>query len=130
MSTPETDDCSHILRPDGIHVFRFRRSTRKAIDEWLKHLDFIDANLLPDETVLYLIDYQTGTIPPIVYGANQNRLWLDRRSKQNPARVAVLYHSRLLVRLMESTVRLLETQQVSVRFFLREAEAVAWLLET
>jgi hypothetical protein len=130
MSHPhQPTDCLHIIRPDGIHVFRFKKSTRQAVDEWLRHLDTMFADMSPDASVRYILDYQLGAIPPIAYAANQTRLWLERRTERRPARVAFLHHSHLLVTMLENTVRLLKAEHVVTRFFMQEADAVTWLLE-
>ena len=126
---PHATHCIYTLRHDGIHVFAFVDQSREAMDEWLIHLDTMFASLKPDEKVRYIMDYRAGKVPSLVYGANRARDWLIRNPEHNPARVAFIHNSSMLMSMLENIVKLLRARRVTARFFTDEARAVAWLLE-
>jgi len=118
--------CTWTVRPDGIHHFQITEPTRASTDEWIVHLDIIFAEAQPGEQVRYILDYRMA-VPPLAYGAQRARIWLDTHPDMNKAFVAFLYRDGSLMVLLNSIIRLLRATRVTTRFFNQFDEAVAWL---
>ncbi|MBC7871324.1 MAG: hypothetical protein H7Y09_10845 [Chitinophagaceae bacterium] len=128
MQTAIATDCMLTCLPNGIYVFTFVQPSRRSVDEWLAHLDWIFARTPSDQKVRYIMDYRGKGLPPISYGVQRSRQWLRENPYHNLARVAFLYKSGALISMLDSMIRYLNANRVTLRFFQQEDEAVDWLL--
>lgn len=122
-------DCIWETLPNGIHVFRFVKPSRRAVDEWLEHLDAMFAALTEPE-VCYVMDYSIKGLVPIAYGAQRSREWLAANPNHAPAYVTFIHNNTMMVSMFDSIVRLLPAHHVTTRFFKADdyEKAIDWLL--
>ncbi|MCS6835361.1 MAG: hypothetical protein NZ750_05005 [Anaerolineae bacterium] len=118
--------CVWFVRDDGIHHFQSTEPTRASTDEWLAHLDIIFAQVAPGEHVRYILDNRLG-VPPLAYGAQRARAWLDANQNMNKTFVAFLHRDGSMMVLLNRFIHLLRATRVTTRFFDQLDDAVAWL---
>jgi hypothetical protein len=133
MSVLHNTVSAHCLRKtleNGVYVFRFTVSSRRAVDEWLIHLDTIYEHQPSNKPVRYIIDY-TATDPlPVSYAAQRCEQWLAFHPNFPPTRIAFLQDHSAIAPLVNSIARLLRPKRASMRFFSHERrdEAMRWLI--
>jgi hypothetical protein len=122
--------CSY-LRVNGIHMFRFERSSRRAIDEWLLHLDRVFANSRSDETVQISIEYAVRGMPHLSYATERLRQWINGQQRLPRTRIVFLHNNATMAMIIDGIARLLLSRRHTIRFFnIRHTEdAIDWLMK-
>jgi len=125
-----THRCVHNVLDNGVHEFVFSDASRAAFDEFLANLEQVAEARQPDERVCLLLDWRQSGIPPLQYAFQRVREYLQKHPSEGDGRTAIVYDYGALVSLMQSFVRLLDSDS-RTRLFPADqhAAAIAWLLE-
>lgn len=121
--------CSY-FQTNGIHMFRFERPSRRAVDEWLLHLDRVYASG-PDKQVRIAMEYTVRGMPHLSYATERLRQWSSSQHHLPRSQVAFLHNNATMAMIIDGIVRLLISERHTVHFFnIRHADdAFDWLMQ-
>lgn len=120
--------CAYIVQ-DDIHIFRFEQASRRAVDEWLRHLDRAYARIAPGEPMRCVVEYGIRGMPHLSYSTQRLRFWMHDKPDLPPTYVAVVHNNPELARLVDGIVRFLFPNGPQIRFvpFEQYDVAFSWL---
>jgi len=130
QATASRAHCSY-EQVNGIHLFRFERPSRRAVDEWLLHLDRVYASSFSDERVRIAMEYAVRGMPHLSYATERLRQWNSAQHHLPRTRVAFLHNNATMAMIIDGIVRLLISERHTVHFFnIRHADdAFDWLMQ-
>ncbi|MEL6150813.1 MAG: hypothetical protein AAFV33_09640 [Chloroflexota bacterium] len=119
--------CTYDTVQDCVHVFRVRKPTRQAVDEYLTKLAALFEAHPDDEPFLFIVDVRKG-MPSFAYTMQRSRQFIRTIEMPSNIRVVYLHHNNPILHTMGV---FLSTQRLrSERLILngdREDDALVWL---
>ena len=120
--------CAYAMQ-DDIHIFRFGQASRRAIDEWLRHLDRAYSRVPSGEPMRCIVQYGIRGMPYLSYSTQRLRFWAKQRKHLPTTYVAVLTDDAELIRIVDGIVQFLIPNGPNIRFFSTDDidKAMNWL---
>lgn len=122
--------CNYQLVEGGIHQFTFTTASRKAVDQYIDHLETILPTVTASAEIRVLLDIRSAGFPPIAYFATRMRNLNYRLPYRVYTRTVILYQSSMILSLLETAIFLLmKPSHDTVQFVHNNrTDAVNWLL--
>src|SRR5262245_1046407 len=116
-------------RDDGIVVFEMPNQTREMVDQWIADLTLLGNAWIEDEVALLLIDMRGSTmVTP--YNSDNLKKVSQATAKTTRIKTAFLFDANsTLIALSERFLSSMGPLLGTKRAFVREEEAIAWLLK-
>lgn len=121
------------LLENGIHLFKFTESSRRAVDAWIIKTEELTAasQAQPDKPVRYLYDQVESGMQPAYYAFQRSQAMLKNYPGRARSRAVFLINPGFFVSIMDTFIKLLRSEDKDkVQFFPAEQydQAIAWLL--
>jgi hypothetical protein len=125
--------CTILMHPQHLYEVFFHEASYAAVDEWLQHIEAINAQYAPDDLVYYLINTPPDDELPVIYVMRAAQQYASQHPQRPRTRTATLYRDELQSviiygqNLLTSWIR--DKREV-VRFFKRSQreDALGWLM--
>jgi hypothetical protein len=115
--------------PNGVHVHKFNRASKEALDQHFAMLEALIATTPTDAAVHVLVDLRPAGFPPIAYAFQQARAMYGRHPNHAGVSLAFVHRGNVLTSVAHSFFKLHRPSD-PVDFFPAEQydAAIAWLL--
>jgi hypothetical protein len=116
--------------PNGIYYFKFLKSSRRAVDEWLAEIDTIYEASPFNRTVLMMVDFRTSGAPPITYFMQYARERIASNPVHCNTRIAAILPENLMLPIVKMLFKTQRLDRTDFRIFAQPEAAEMWLLKT
>lgn len=120
--------CEHSTLDGNIQHYRFTEPSRRAIDEFIAHLERVIPTLPLDQPHLALIDIRESGMPSLAYLSTQMRKYVNQLEYRLKSRVVIVYGSGTVYTMVNTAIQMFTRRDYDeIRFVQGDLdEAIAW----